>query len=92
MVIYLFDKLSIEDIIDMVMDYSFCKIKYDNKNRNIMFMYELNIQMDMKLNIIDQDNAFVHVIRSVICNCLSTRITNCQSISTLDFIMISHSS
>ena len=48
MVIYLFDKLPIEEIIDIVMDYPFCKIKYDNKNRNIMFMYEMNIQMDMK--------------------------------------------
>ena len=47
MVIYLFDKLPIEEIIDMVMDYSFYKIKYDN-NGNIMFMYEMNIQMDMK--------------------------------------------
>ena len=35
------------------MDYSFYKIKYDNNNRNIMFMYEMNIQMDMKRNTID---------------------------------------
>ena len=45
MVIHLFDKLQIEETIDMVMDYSFYKIKYDNNNRNIMFMYEMIIQM-----------------------------------------------
>ena len=53
MVIHLSDKLPIEETIDMVIDYSFYKIKYDFNNRTIMFMYEMNIQMDMKRNTID---------------------------------------
>ena len=61
--------------------------KFDN-----MHMYQAIIRMDMKWSITKQDNTFAHFVRSVICNCLSTRITNCQSISTMDRIMISHSS
>ena len=59
---------------------------------DIMHMWQANTRIVLRWSIMRLDNTFIPVARSAIYNYHSTRRTiDCQCISTMDIIMISHS-